>query len=210
MSLFFIPPKSHAMEFDSQGLCKIDPDGDVILYTCNDPEAKASESEINKIDVPTSSSRFLVSSKHLKLASAYFQKMLSSRWAEGTDLADNGTAEIPVHECKAGTLWTVLNAIHGRFRRLPTSLSLDELVDISVATDFFQCHEVIESFANKWINKLDSTSSESVKLKKAEWIMIASVFRVDEILLRMSKVAMQEGTGPFETKGLPIAGFIKS
>jgi hypothetical protein len=58
---------------------QVDPDGDVVLHTPGFTTYVSSfQSPIRIKDTS-----FLVSSKHLKLASPYFKSMLSDRWNEG-------------------------------------------------------------------------------------------------------------------------------
>ncbi|KAJ5864261.1 uncharacterized protein N7529_006177 [Penicillium soppii] len=167
-------PSSSAMKFSDSALYELDPDGDVTLYTVNSPLVRFNKEDKRKdeggkdeayehgaspnvtsnddetmTDKLKCPDRFLVSSKHLKLASSFFKAMLSNSWAEGRALTTNGTVEIPVTDVKPETLMTSLNAIHGRFRRLPLKMTLQELVDVLVFTDFFKCHEAIELFANE-------------------------------------------------------------
>ncbi|KAJ5193060.1 hypothetical protein N7449_009202 [Penicillium cf. viridicatum] len=183
---------------------QVDPDGDVILFT-----PKASLIDIDKGNVPGNYARFQVSSKHLTLASGYFKRMLKNCWAEGNALSTKGSVEIPVNDCEPDILLIILNLIHGRSRQVTRKLSLSQLTKIAVATDFFQCHEAIEVFADIWINGLkslvSSTFSENTKL----WMMIAWVFKSNDTLRLTEKIAMQQGTGPFQTGNLPIPKSIK-
>lgn len=183
---------------------QLDPDGDIILFT---PEA--SLIDINKGNVLGNYARFQVSSKHLTLASDYFKRMLKSCWAEGNALSKKGAVEIPVNDCKSDILLIILNIIHGRTRRLPQKLSLPQLADIAVATDFFQCHEAIEIFADIWIQNLKSLVSPSFSENTKQWIMIAWVFNSNDILRQAETIAIQQGTGPFQTSNLPIPKSIK-
>ncbi|CAI7676310.1 unnamed protein product [Penicillium discolor] len=183
---------------------QIDPDGDIILFT-----PKASLIDITKGNVPGNYSRFQVSSKHLALASAYFKGMLKNGWAEGDALSTKGFAEIPVNDCKPDILLIILNLIHGRLRQIPLKLSLPQLSDIAVATDFFQCHEVVEVFAGIWIKALESLVPSSFSQDMKIWMMISFVFKSPGIFKRTTKIAMQQATGPFETSNLPIPKPVK-
>ncbi|KAJ5555417.1 hypothetical protein N7535_007852 [Penicillium sp. DV-2018c] len=179
----------------------IDPDGDIILYTPDDPLIVP-----NKGDVLGNYGRFLVSSRHLALASPYFKAMLRTCWAEGSQLSENGSAEIPVKECKPDILLILLNAIHGRHRQVPRTVSLQQLAALAASTDFFQCHEAIEIFAGQWKAALQplQLGSFCITSDTINWIMIASVFGFRDTLEEATKVAMQRGTGPFTTNNLPI------
>lgn len=183
---------------------QIDPDGDIILFT-----PKASLIDITKGNVPGNYARFQVSSKHLVLASAYFKGMLKNGWAEGDALSKKGFVEIPVNGCKPDILLIILNLIHGRLRQIPLTLSLPQLSDIAVVTDFFQCHEVVEVFAGIWIKALESLVPSSFSQDMKIWMMISFVFKSPDIFKRTTKIAMQQATGPFDTSTLPIPKSVK-
>lgn len=153
--------------------------------------------------------RFRVSSKHLALASPYFKTMLKDCWVEGMTLSTEGSASIPVKDCKPDVLLIVLNLIHGRLRQVPRKLGLQQVADIAVTTDFLQCHEVTEVFAGIWTEALKPSILDVFSEDTKKWMMIASVFQYHDILERTTRIAMQQGTAPFETNGLPIPKSIK-
>jgi hypothetical protein len=231
------------MDLNSLELYKIDPDGDVILFTPEylpdaltkkqnhasneDAHGEASpnedaqdddgsrdpaeENQTSKNDTPESPVCFLVPSRHLKMPSPYFNNMFKDHWAEGKALATSETAKvkIPTNGCKPETLPIVLDAMHGKFRKIPKELQLEDLVEVSVITDIFLCYEVIEKSALEWINILRPNIRKE-GLGRAKWIAIAAVFGVNDILLAMTGSAMRNGEGPFDTQQLPIPAYIKS
>jgi hypothetical protein len=174
---------------------EVDPNGDLTLLV-----PKSCESDSNTY--------FWVSSKHLTLASSYFNTMLKDCWTEGQALKD-GTAEILVHDCKPQILLIVLNVIHGRQRQVPRRLLLNEMSAVAVTTDFFQCHEALEVMAGIWIETLKSTVPSSLGKDLKTWIMISSVFNRPHILKATTRIAMQWGTRPFDNDNLPIPKNIK-
>lgn len=197
-------PTSTELMADMHPPHQVDPDGDIILFT---PEAPLID--ISKGNVPGNYARFQVSSKHLTLASDYFKRMLKGCWAEGDALSTKGFAQIPVNDCRPDILLIILNIIHGYSRRVPQKVSLPQLTDIAVATDFFQCHEAIEIFAGIWIQDLKSLVSFLFSEDTKKWMMIAWVFNSKDILRQAETIAMRQGTGPFQTSNLPIPKSIK-
>ncbi|KAJ5124567.1 uncharacterized protein N7515_008392 [Penicillium bovifimosum] len=178
--------------------------GDIIVYTPDTPliNSKKSAEQGNH-------ARFLVSSRHLALASPYFKAMLRDCWAEGSALSEKGYTEIPVKECKPDILLIVLNIIHGRSQQVPKKLSLQQLTNIAVITDFFQCNEAIVMAAKTWKAAIEKRSplfpsSVSPAIKIKSWILISSVFGFHDTHKLVTKIAMQEGTGPLMTDALPI------
>lgn len=183
---------------------EVDPDGDIILFTPESPLI-----DIRKGNVEGNYARFRVSSRHLTLAIPYFKGMLKDCWSAGHTLVTEGSVQIPVNDCEPDILLIVLNLIHGHLRRVPRKVSLQQLTDIAIATDFFQCHEIMEVFAGIWIEALRSLVPTSFSEDLKKWIMIASVLKCFDILKQTTQVAMQQGTGPFVTGDLPIPKTIK-
>ncbi|OQE34555.1 hypothetical protein PENCOP_c017G03061 [Penicillium coprophilum] len=96
---------------------QVDPDRDIVLFTPKTPLI-----DISKGNVPGNYARCQVSSKYLALLSAYFKRMLKNRWTEGDALRTNGSAEVPVNNCKPDILLIILNLIHGQLRQIPRHL----------------------------------------------------------------------------------------
>lgn len=188
------------MSLEKDNPHQIDPNGDLILFTPG--------YSIETTDT-ADDAHFLVSSKHMKLASPYFQSLLSDSWPHGKALATKGTVRVAIKDCRPTILLLILNIIHGHTRKVPREVSFQQLADFSVATDFFQCHEVVEVFASMWIGLL-KPSVPATWMENTKWIMIASVFKVDDVLKKTTEIAMKEGTGPFLTNDLPIPESVKS
>ncbi|KAJ5328922.1 hypothetical protein N7452_009312 [Penicillium brevicompactum] len=196
-----IEPAAH--EFDPKKAYQIAPDGDIILYTPGKSPSPFGPPE------PVQSVSFLVSSAHLKLSSKYFNTLLSDRWSGARDPTAGGLIAIEVNDCKSHILHMILDIIHGHTRKVPRQITLDRLAEFTVAIDFFQCVEVVELVAQMWIETLRPQVPSRWSAMIPTWIMISSVFNNAEILSQVSKIAAEEGTGPLQTNGLPIPGFVK-
>lgn len=195
--------KSATPEIDPKKAYQIASDGDIILYT---PGARTlfhgPSQHLKHVS-------FLVSSAHLKLSSRYFNSLLSDRWSGARDSTGGGLITIAVNDCKPHTLRLILNIIHGHTRRIPREITLDQLAELSVAVDFFQCVEAVELAAQMWIETLKPQVPAKWSSMIPTWIMISSVFNDEDVLSQVSKIAAEEGTGPLSTTGLPIPRFIK-
>ncbi|CAG8370074.1 unnamed protein product [Penicillium salamii] len=132
-----------------------------------------------KSETTETNTHFLVSSKHLKMTSGYFKGLLSERWP-------GGQRDRPWH-----------------------SISFQTLVDVSLAADFFQCTDVVELFALRWIDGLKADLPSKWTPKIPEWIMISVMFRHEDTFAHITEVAVENGTGPLKTQNLPIPAYIK-
>jgi hypothetical protein len=148
--------------------------------------------------------RFQVSSKHLQLASAHFQKMLNGSWLEGNTLRQQGTVEIPVIACDPNTLLILLNVIHGHIRSVPRSATVKKLTELAILVDYYQCHEVIEMLSDMWIGDLHRYVPRRSMEDVAQWLWISWVFQKDDIFKEKTWIAQSESDTAFRSFGLPI------
>jgi len=148
--------------------------------------------------------RMRVSSRHLTLASTYFERMLRSKWKEGHTLASNGSVSIPVMDCDPQSLMILMNIIHGHTRKVPRSVSLDMLARIAVLVDYFECAEAAELFTDTWIDHLKEPLPTTYGRSLILWTCVAWVFRKPAVFTRVTAVAQKQSYEPIQTLGLPI------
>ncbi|KAJ5348096.1 uncharacterized protein N7506_001349 [Penicillium brevicompactum] len=197
------------MDIDWSTGTVIDPEGDVLLSV---PSALSTPDD-------ESTSSFLVSSKHLKTASCFFNAMLSSRWDEGRSLAANGKVEIKLKDTHPFALKIFLNVAHLKFRQLPKKLTWEQLLEVAVVTDYLHCHEVMGPFAKMWMDGLwpfhegryfgNPPAGYGLEAKLAGSITITSVFQATDILNNLIRDAIGGAKSDFDTEDLPIAAAIK-
>ncbi|KAJ5114536.1 hypothetical protein NUU61_000295 [Penicillium alfredii] len=113
----------------------LDPKGDVTLVAAARDE-----------DNPHDETRFPVSSRHLTLASPYFETRLKICWPEGKVLSEQGKVEMAMHDCDADVLLIILNILHCHLWQIPQSVTLDMMIDLALTTDLLECHEAVNVF----------------------------------------------------------------
>lgn len=197
--------ESAAMTPNANGVHEIDPDGDLILHT---PGYSIETDERSD----ASDTTFLVSSKHLKLASPWFKASLSDCWSRGQTSTHGGKAKMAINDCKPDILHILLTIIHGLFRKLPRQISFQQLAGLSRAADFYQCTEMVEPLVFQWLNETNMRQEINKELSNdlPEWIMVACIFKFDDLLSRFTKMAAETSTGPFRAPHLPIPTSIKN
>ncbi|KAJ3530826.1 hypothetical protein NM208_g9151 [Fusarium decemcellulare] len=94
--------------------------------------------------------RFRVSSPHLILTSPVFKAMLDGPFSEGVR-NERGFYEIKAFEWSAEALLILLDIIHGHHRNTPKTVDISLLEQVAVLVDYYQCHEIVEVFADKWM-----------------------------------------------------------
>ncbi len=133
----------------------------------------------------------LVSSRHMMLASPVFRAMLDGNFKEGCDLTSNGKVQVPLTDDDPAAFAIVLNIIHGHNRRVPREVDLELLTEISILVDKYQMVEVVEFFAESWIEGLKPGLPKdygSEKQNVHKWIGISWVFDLSNEFKSITKL----------------------
>jgi hypothetical protein len=147
-----------------------------------------------------------VSSKHITLASRYFQRMLQGQWKEGEQLRSKGYVEIPIEEdWDLDTFIILLNIIHCRSRAVPKSVSLETLVDLTVLADFYDCVDAVHFFAGAWIHSCARTIPKTYSEDLVKWMFVCLAFDSQEHLKSLMRIYLRQGSDPIDAQGLPMA-----
>jgi hypothetical protein len=196
---------------------KLDPAGDVVLILQNPNAAFALwRSEPSPGHSPQADSEssapldktlisLRVSSSHLTLASLHFKNMFKTDCKEARTLRADGCVEIYESGWDSDALLILMNIIHGQTRKVPRIISLEMLAKVAVLVDYYKCVEVAEPFSEIWIGRLKGDLPETSSRDVILWICISSVFRLSDLFLLATSIAIKQGQGPFWTLGLPIS-----
>lgn len=117
---------------------------------------------------------FLTSSLTLARASPVFDRMLFGEFAEAklTDSErEDWTVELPDQRPVAMKLF--LNIIHGHFQKVPLRISIDELFNLTVLTNYFDATKSLAPWADRWMAFIDINdvkSHEGGLMAKFLWI----------------------------------------
>lgn len=95
----------------------------------------------------------VVSSRHMMLASGYFQTLLSGDFDEAVTLRTKGHVTIPLLD-DLDTMIILLHIIHGAGRKVPRQISLEVLSKLAVLVSKFEMLETVEFFSDTWIDNI--------------------------------------------------------
>lgn len=161
------------------------------------PEPLAADSKPDSV-------RYLVSSRHLCLASPVFRAMMEGPWLE-TPGTSSEPRRIMAVEWDPDALLIVLRVIHGQHRSVPRRVPIAQLREIALIVDYYKCHEAVEVFGSFWVPAIEkgcpTTSAEGALL----YFFIASVFREEQLFEKAATAILSYGKGPLDTGRLPIA-----
>ncbi|KAI0165300.1 hypothetical protein GGR52DRAFT_581937 [Hypoxylon sp. FL1284] len=127
-----------------------------------------------------------LSSRHLTLASLFFEKSFRHNWQENTRVPGSGHL-IYTEDWGTEALLTLMRIIHGRIR-----------------LDYYKCHEVVELVVESWIKKLQWSLPQRYCRDLILWLFISWVFSEADIFRAVTKIAVNETDGPLPTLNLPI------
>ncbi|KAL3424403.1 hypothetical protein PVAG01_03684 [Phlyctema vagabunda] len=177
-----------------------DPDADVVLILYRTPvvvkalcpqlDSGINDSNENKIEDTSSpameeankalkENSMLVSSRHMKLASPVFNKMLQPGcFQEGSILHAQGKVEIPLPDDDFTAFVILLDIIHGHTRKVPRHVSFDLLKTIAILIDKYEMHEVAEVYTDRWFIELKNIKfPQRFTIETIPWIFITWVFK---------------------------------
>lgn len=186
--------------------------------TFGSPPAESSATgENGSTSNPQPAQSYRASSKHLTLASKYFESRLKACWSEGGTLLDQGTVELDIPDTNPETVLILLDVIHGRLRRVPKAVDLNCLTELAMLVDYFQCHEVVYLVSDLWVGALretvpsiSTTDQLSGSMRDVtKWIFISWVFREADIFKEVTGVAQRSGYYALDTLGLAIPTAVK-
>jgi hypothetical protein len=104
-----------------------------------------------RIVVSSHQVRCVVSSRHMMLASQYFQTILTGNFNEAITLRTEGHVSIPL-SVDLDIIIILLNIIHGFSRKVPRQVSLEELSKLAILVSSFGMLETVQFFSDTWID----------------------------------------------------------
>ena len=150
------------------------------------------------------------SSRHLSLASPYFNRMLKGQWKEAETLRADGLISVVVKDVDTDALIILMNIIHGRTRSVPKEVNLETLAKIAVIVDIYECAEAVEVFTDMWIAHLRDTLPSLYSRETMLWICISWVFRHSDTFQSATSAAIKHSNSPIQHLGLPIPSSVVS
>jgi hypothetical protein len=153
--------------------------------------------------------RFLVSSRHLALASGYFKSSLSREgWMEGTPSKVDGMYHLSASDWYVDAFLIFLNILHLQNRQVPRSVTLEMLAKMAVLIDYYRCAETVEIFTDMWINEVKTTSPVPPIYGRelVLWMCVAWVFKQPIEFKTATEIAIKQCNAPtIRDMELPIS-----
>lgn len=147
----------------------------------------------------TSEIRFLVSSRHLALASGYFKSCLSQEgWKEGQPSEADGMYHLNAADWDPDAMEILLNILHLRNRKVPRKMNLEMLAKMAVLIDYYRCAEAVELYTSMWVEKAKISSPIPCVYTRnlVLWMWIAWTFKLPDQFKTTTKVVIEQSKMP--------------
>ncbi|KAI4915328.1 hypothetical protein J4E85_010453 [Alternaria conjuncta] len=158
------------------------------------------------LNVPEGSVLYLVSSRHLELASPVFKAALSpGTWSEGCKQAD-GRYHITADDWEEEAFLLFMNMLHLRSPQIPKTVSLELMAKLGILIDYYNCASAVEFFTSVWMNKIYGDKMEGEYCRES--ILLLWVFYLfgskDCVALLVEIMTFYCNESKLRTLGLPI------
>ncbi|RFU81848.1 hypothetical protein TARUN_357 [Trichoderma arundinaceum] len=146
-----------------------------------------------------------LSSKHLSLASAYFQRLISGDWTE-TQPKDGYSYTITAQEWDEKALVLLMNIIHGRTTHVPRCVSVEMLAKLGILVNYYKCYEAVKFYTDTWVSLLNLLPLPLVYGRELLFRLFVSWVFLDGITFAtLTKVILYNSRGPMHSLGLPMS-----
>jgi hypothetical protein len=98
------------------------------------------------------SANLLVSSKVLSLASPVFAALLGPKFLEGNNIRRGVCPVIELHDDDPAAITLICNILHYRYDSVPTQLEAEQLGQIAILCDKYDCSKSFQPWSEKWLS----------------------------------------------------------
>jgi hypothetical protein len=123
---------------------------------------------------------------------------------ESHTLSSQGHVVFRKDEKDPEAMLIIMNIIHSHTRRVPRFVDLNMLTRLAVLVDYLECHEVIETFSDRWIDDLKGSITVTYSKLLIQRLCISLIFRRACKFKVVTRAAIRQTKGPIQTLGLPI------
>lgn len=136
---------------------------------------------------------FTACSRALARASPVFERMLFGLFMESKPTnGEDWVVELP--EDKPTALSIFLRISHGQFDQMPRTLSIDDLYDLTVLSNYYDGTHMLEPWVGRWMSLVeDDAKASKVSMAKSLWI--AWEFGRKDSFCRIARRMLMESDG---------------
>lgn len=194
--VFTLTPRKHPQEEPASASDSADEQSET-----QEHDSAASEDEPKNVT-------FLVSSRHLILASPMFKAALTGPWKEA--LVEGGLQSMDAEDWDVHAVTIVFDIIHGHWPSVPHNVDLDTLSSIAMVVDYYQLGSAMHLIAPLWIQRLQAANPISSQHSRnlVTWMFVAWVFRDFDLLQTTTDIATRTCKSDVTIHDLPLPSTI--
>ncbi|KAF5228867.1 hypothetical protein FAUST_10769 [Fusarium austroamericanum] len=130
--------------------------------------------------------------------------MFSGPYIEGNTDHRSGFRQVTASDWDPKAFNIVLTVIHGYHRDVPRSLDLEMLAKVAMIVDYYECHEIVELYAEIWIGRLQSEVPTVYGRDCILCMFVSWVFSQPEMFQAMAQLALRYSGKIIEAGDIPI------
>lgn len=142
---------------------------------------------------------FTVCSRALARVSPVFDRMLYGNFIEAKTSTSKESDEwvVKLPEEKPVPLSIFLYISHGHYHRVPSSLPIDELYDLTTLTHYYDSTRMLAPWIKSWVSSVEEDARESTtSMTKALWICWE--LGAKSSFVKIARKLMMESGGPLD------------
>jgi len=147
---------------------------------------------------------FLVSSRHLILASPVLKAALDGGWKESAPRETDNLREVRTEGWDVQAMVIFMSIIHHKWSQVPRDVDLELLAKIAVVADYYQTYEMAQFIGTLWVGRLRKPLPAVYGRELVLWICVSLTFRHHGAFRHATKIAVRDCRGDLETLELPI------
>jgi hypothetical protein len=175
--------------------------------TPNDNTNAAEENFGNDQAIKPDEVHILVSSRQLRIVSAYFDNMFKGSYKETQLSSVDGKYHISADGWNPDALKLAMNIAHVQVKAIPDKIALTTLVELVVVTDYCVMEAAVAIYTKRWVDQHFKDEEDYVTLygvTSTLLMFLAAKFKVVDMFSNTASLAMQESVGPLQDLGLPF------
>lgn len=201
MLIILKDPDTALLEWkEDDGLLK-----ETVVQAATEATETANDSEVVPLQQELSTTRYLVSSRQLRIVSPYFENMFKGNYGETIPVSEVGLPHIQAQGWNPEAFAVMLNIARVRLQAIPKTVSLASLAWLFVIADYYQMEEVLRLFTTGWLSELKLQRMPRIYSKELVLWMFLSIKRQDtEIFSNMASITARHTCYPIQFLDLPF------
>ncbi|EDU46655.1 hypothetical protein TUN205_00016 [Pyrenophora tritici-repentis] len=157
--------------------------------------------------------RFLVSSRQLRIVSAYFDNMFKRDYSETVPCQEDNLYHVQAQHWSTRAIGVLLSISHQQVKSIPEKITPGLFAQIFVVADYYQMGDVLKIYAEKWWGQFKEPSSSLFNLSpipktycenSVYWMFLAARFKDWNQFKDIATTVLHFARTPIQSLELPL------